>query len=204
MDGENLTIRLQALASATSLQLKEGPYWKRDVFIWLPGLSPRAPWGELEAWASVGPASTRSHYYTSVGGDEHTLEAVRTSLWTMGFDPYVFKRDASTKRSKGVDIALAKDMLGHAFHGHYDLALLVAGDADYVPLVEEVKRLGKVVHVLFPEAYGLGDKLRLASDDFTDLTSEFTQRWKAAARVTPSPEDSVTVTGSTSPKASKT
>ena len=33
-----------------------------------------------------------------------------------------------------------------------------------MPLVNEVKRLGKVVHVLFFENEGLSDDLRLASD----------------------------------------
>ena len=38
------------------------------------------------------------------------------------------------------------------FEDHYDVAVLIAGDGDYVPLVEEVKSLGKVVYVLRPEA----------------------------------------------------
>jgi len=46
-------------------------------------------------------------------------------------------------------------MLSHAFLNNYDVATLIAGDADYVPLVEEVKRLGKVVYVLFFVSNGL-------------------------------------------------
>ena len=37
---------------------------------------------------------------------------------------------ADTRRSKGVDIILTKDMLSHAFPGNFDAALLVAGDGD--------------------------------------------------------------------------
>src|SRR4051794_12186407 len=45
--------------------------------------------------------------------------------------------------AKGVDISLTKDMLVQAFLGNYDIAVLVAADGDYLPVVEEVKRLGK-------------------------------------------------------------
>ena len=44
-------------------------------------------------------------------------------------------------RAKGVDIALTKDLLSHAFLDNYDAVVLVAGDGDYVPVVEELKRL---------------------------------------------------------------
>ena len=54
---------------------------------------------------------------------------------------------------------------------HYDVAVLIAGDRDYVPLVEEIKRAGKGVVVSFfegPES-GLDAHLRLASDSFLSL-----------------------------------
>ena len=61
--------------------------------------------------------------------------------------------------SKGVDIALTCDMLSHASHDNYDVAVLIAGDGDYVPLVDEVKRLGKLVHLVFFQSTGLNPKL---------------------------------------------
>ena len=48
-----------------------------------------------------------------------------------------------------MDIQLATDMLSNGFSDNYDIAILVAGDADYVPLIEEVQRLGKLVYVTF-------------------------------------------------------
>ena len=39
------------------------------------------------------------------------------------------------------------------------VAVLVAGDGDYVPLITEVKRLGKVVYVVFFNDYGLSTEL---------------------------------------------
>lgn len=42
-------------------------------------------------------------------------------------------------RQKGVDILLAVDMLSKAYLNHYDIALILAGDDDYVDLIRAVK-----------------------------------------------------------------
>src|SRR5262249_52320161 len=111
------------------------------------------------------PTATRSHYYASSQGDEPKLAGIREALWKLGFHPEVFKRDSSTNRSKGVDIALAKDFLCNAFFDNYDVAVLFAVDGDYVPMVNEVKRMGKVVYVASFYESGLNPSLRLASDE---------------------------------------
>jgi len=48
-------------------------------------------------------------------------------------------------------------MLSHAFLDHYEVACLVTGDADYIPLVEEVKRAWEDcrVHVLRQRTFGM-------------------------------------------------
>jgi len=48
---------------------------------------------------------------------------------------------------KGVDIQLATDMITHSFKNNYDVALLVAGDNDYVGAIQAVKDNGKNVEV---------------------------------------------------------
>jgi uncharacterized LabA/DUF88 family protein len=53
--------------------------------------------------------------------------------------------------------------------GNYERAVLIAGDGDYVPLIEEVKRLGKRVFVRFIGAY-TNPELKLSADDF-DISS---------------------------------
>jgi len=56
---------------------------------------------------------------------------------------------------------------------------LIAGDGDYVPLVEEVKHLGKrVLVIFFSEDSGLSPALKLAADDFFDWTNSFVGAWK--------------------------
>jgi len=66
-------------------------------------------------------------------------------------------------RQKGVDVQLAVDMLVGAFEGAFDVAVLVAGDADFIPVVEEVKRRGVMV-VAAAEPVSLADDLRRVAD----------------------------------------
>ena len=70
--------------------------------------------------------------------------------------------------SKGVDICLATDMITHACKKNYDIAILVAGDGDYVPLVEAIKNEGCRVIVWFVQN-GLNEKLKQKSDHFWDI-----------------------------------
>lgn len=64
-----------------------------------------------------------------------------------GAIPYdLFRREFGTE--KAVDVNLAVDLLQLA--DNYDVAIIVSGDGDYVPVVQAVKDLGKrVVNVSF-------------------------------------------------------
>jgi uncharacterized LabA/DUF88 family protein len=44
---------------------------------------------------------------------------------------------------KGVDVQLALDVLDYAHEDRFDLAVLVTGDADFVPLVRKITSIGK-------------------------------------------------------------
>ena len=46
---------------------------------------------------------------------------------------------------KGDDIHLATDMLSSAYENKYDVAILVSGDGDFVPVIRKVQKLGKKV-----------------------------------------------------------
>jgi len=41
---------------------------------------------------------------------------------------------------------IAVDMLSQAYNNAYDVALLLTGDSDFVPAIEKVKALGKIVY----------------------------------------------------------
>ncbi len=181
VDGENFTIRGQKVAIAKGMNLEEGEWFSRNVFMWLPSRDGRSRPDssvnrELE---QLQPRAIRSYYYTSVAGDPDRLNAVRDSIHHLAFNPVVFKKNAQEEKAKGVDIALTKDMLMHAVRDNYDVALLFAGDGDYVPLVEQVKSLGKVVYVGFFEREGLNAELRRAADFFFDITHEYVRAWAA-------------------------
>lgn len=127
----------------------------------------------------VSPHAVRAYYYTSVTGDAAKLQEVNESLRKLAFEPKVFKKSANRK-SKGVDISLTKDLLSQAFLNNYDFVVLIAGDADYLPLVEEVKRLDKILYLTFL-SNRLSDDLRLAADWFGSLDKLFLERWRPSA-----------------------
>jgi uncharacterized LabA/DUF88 family protein len=179
VDGENVTIQGQKVLHASSVTLTSGQFWEKDVFLWRavgsPDNSGRRAF--FRTALEIQPDALRSYYYTSVTGSEETLESVSTTLWNIGFTPRVFKKAKKEQKSKGVDIALCTDMLSHAFAGHFDVAVLLAGDGDFQPLVDQVKRTGCIVVVgAFTE--GLSPRLRLAADYFFELDHPFEQFWK--------------------------
>jgi hypothetical protein len=180
VDGENLTLRAQELARKKSIALQPGGHYEPNVFVWMPGVPPTqnvVPGARV----SVQMHAVRAYYYTSLVGDQQRLDAVTEALWSLGFSPEVFKKTRQETKAKGVDIALARDMLGHGYRDNFDVALLVAGDGDYVPLVTELKHLGKLVYVGFFGASGLSAELRLASDSFFELEPFFFDQWQRSA-----------------------
>jgi uncharacterized LabA/DUF88 family protein len=175
VDGENFAMRAKPLANKVSMTA--GPHYREDTFLWFP---PRKAKNGLQTVlpGNIELNSYRSYYYASVpGGSERVLE-VRRELSNLGFNAKAFHKDKGKRGSKGVDISLATDMLSHAAHGHYDAAVLIAGDGDYVPLVNEVKRCGRLVIVAFLESVdGLSEELKFAADTFIALDALLEQAW---------------------------
>lgn len=161
VDGENLAIRLaETLGGQT---LKSSVKLVRDVYVW--------SWGANDS-CHPNCEIIRRYYYTATQGDHPKLEAVETALKRLGVEaPRVFKKQKG-RRAKRVDIQLSTDMLGHAHRGNYDIAILVAGDEDYVPLVEAVQREGRRVAVWFFED-GLSPALFKASDHAFNIRTVF-------------------------------
>jgi hypothetical protein len=158
VDGENLAIRYGNLLRQRAVEPRPHVVHVPNVIVWSPRLSDRGP--------SV--AVIRRYYYTSLLGDVPALAQMENTLKDVGIEaPRVFKKDKS-KGSKRVDISLATDMLLHATRKHYDVAVLVAGDEDYVPLVRAVQGEGARVHVWFvPD--GLSPALQHVADSYLDL-----------------------------------
>ncbi len=78
------------------------------------------------------------------------------------------EKRGNTVVEKGIDVAIATDMLRRAYSNAYDTAILVSGDADLVPAVEGAKDLGKHVENAFVYI-GHSRHLRQTCDRFTLL-----------------------------------
>ena len=46
-----------------------------------------------------------------------------------------------------MDVSLACEMLEHALMNHFDVAIVVSGDRDFVPAIQKVQAAGKRVEV---------------------------------------------------------
>jgi uncharacterized LabA/DUF88 family protein len=158
VDGENLAIRYGAALSKQSRAPRPEVQYERNVFVWSPLLNP----------ADGSPSVMRKYYYTAVQGDAPSVADIEKRLKGLGIEtPRVFKKTKG-KGSKRVDISLATDMLVHAARKHYDVAVLVAGDEDYIPLVRAVQFEGERVSVWFTSD-GLSPDLLHVADDFVNL-----------------------------------
>ena len=80
---------------------------------------------------------------------------------------------------KGVDIQLATDMITHSFKGNYDVAVLVAGDNDYVGALQSVKDNGKHVEVALFGKEQTSRQLRTVADKVITINARFLKGcWK--------------------------
>ncbi len=157
VDGENLAIRYGKLLGG--VRPVSHVTYEPNVFVW----------SELLNMADhVTCEVVRCHYYTTVEGDEPKRRTIHERLQELSVQaPHVFHKPRSTS-SKQVDVSLTVDMLNHAHRRNYDAAVLVAGDADYIPLVKSVIDSGRRVFLWFVSS-GLSPDLRRSVDHFYDL-----------------------------------
>ena len=158
VDGENFAIRYKEVSS--NKEIPSHVKYIPDVFLWSD---------ILDKVCHNTFNVVRKHYYTSIKGDQTKLEEVEDYLKNCNIDaPRVFKKHRNGKTKK-VDISLSTDMLYHATKKNYDVALLIAGDEDYVPLIEAVQLEGCRVYVWF-FSNGLARSIRVKCDKFVDIT----------------------------------
>lgn len=95
-----------------------------------------------------------------------------TDSVTVKTRPLRYTPNKQRDREKGIDILLATDMLQQAYVNGYDSMILVSGDGDYAPVLEEVKKMGKRVENAFLEA-NRSNALRTVCDVFIELDEKF-------------------------------
>jgi len=80
---------------------------------------------------------------------------------------------------KGTDVQLATDMITHNFKNNYDVAILVAGDNDFVGALQAVKDNGKHVEVALFGKQGTSRQLRDTADRVITINARFLKDcWK--------------------------
>ena len=72
---------------------------------------------------------------------------------------------------KGIDVQLTADMITHGFKNNYDVAILVAGDNDFVPALQAVKDSGKHVEVALFGRGGTSRQLRGVADKIITINA---------------------------------
>lgn len=81
---------------------------------------------------------------------------------------------------KGTDVQLTADMLTHSFKNNYDVAILVAGDTDFVSALQAVKDNGKNVEVALFGKIGTSQQLRRVADRVISINARLLKGcWKS-------------------------
>lgn len=155
IDGENLAKRYKNMLGNDKPHTHVN--YSPDVYVWSHFLN-----------FNPGRDIVRKYYYTSIVACPDDITKTVEELKKIGIEaPRVFKR-TNTRPAKQVDISLSVDMLTHAHRKNYDVAVLVAGDEDYVPLVEAVMAEGRRVCLWFVED-GLSPLLKNRVDFYYSL-----------------------------------
>jgi len=76
--------------------------------------------------------------------------------------------DPNQRKQKEVDVSMAVKMVLYAARDNFDTAIIVSGDRDFVPAIEEMQEMGKTVEVAMFSATAAVDMMRVA-DRFYNL-----------------------------------
>lgn len=179
VDGENLVMRYQAMVTAGE-KPKKGVIHVQDSFIWHANVT---TWSCMDI--------QRVTYYTSTTGDQAKLNELKTKIASTQFEfhyengedvpagsaqllPRVFHKTTKKLKTRNVDINIAVDMMRAAHTSSVELLLLLSGDGDYLPVIEECMRNGKSVWVCSFSS-GLNSNLPVSVDLYETLDDVFFQ-----------------------------
>jgi|TARA_Y100000310_G_C20622650_1_gene784194 uncharacterized LabA/DUF88 family protein len=85
---------------------------------------------------------------------------------------------------KGDDVYLANDVIKSAYENSYDVAIIVSGDEDFLPIIRTVRALGKkVTNAYFPKTSSY--LLRKACDSSINLKNELKNKESKYGRTIP-------------------
>lgn len=177
VDGENLVMRYQAMV-AGGRKPKKGVAHIPDTFVWHAGVT---TWSCMDI--------QRVSYYTSATGDQKRISEIRTQIagteykfshdtdpdtpeGSMQLVPRIFHKSSKSRKTRNVDINIVIDVMRAAHLPSAEMLLLLSGDGDYLPLVQEAMRLGKQVWVCSFSS-GLNSELATSVDLYETLDDIF-------------------------------
>jgi uncharacterized LabA/DUF88 family protein len=169
VDGENLVARFQHM-------VRSGKHWPVHDVVYAPNV---LVWHKrlFSMWEVD---YFRINYFQSVSGGEDVLNHARETISNIQDDrtrnpyrycqltPSIFVKKKREHRTRIVDIHLTIDAMRMAYTDQIEILCIVSGDGDFVPLIEEVKRRGKMVVVAALDS-GRNEKLKTSVDRFIDL-----------------------------------
>ncbi|MFH1367665.1 MAG: NYN domain-containing protein [Elusimicrobiota bacterium] len=170
IDGENLYNRYKACIDSGSEPATSVTCFNN--FVWAPGI--------LHIYDTM--EILRVSYYNTFVGSLDELEALNNKISKIGYEftyeqqysrkstivPRIFKKENRSKGTKSVDINISIDALRSAYNDTIDRLILVSGDGDYIPLIEEVMRQNVQVYVGALSS-GLNPQLESKCDKFYNL-----------------------------------
>ncbi|MAH45763.1 hypothetical protein CMI37_08025 [Candidatus Pacearchaeota archaeon] len=87
-----------------------------------------------------------------------------------------------TYKQKKIDVIMSLDIAKKCFEKQIHYAVLIAGDSDFVPSVEEAKNYGAIVY-LFADKDSLNKELFNKADEFFPLNKEFFEDCKLVKHI---------------------
>ncbi len=180
IDGENITMRYQAMIAEGRVAKRKVKHVK-DTFVWHP---------EITRWTMMD--IVRLNYYTSATGDAMRLGALRREIANVFYEydfstekhvsaasgqivPKLFHKVTQSRKTRNVDINIIIDVMRTSNLRDCETLYIVSGDGDYLPLIEEVGRLGKQVY-LSAFSSGLNDRLVSSVDTYCELDDFFFEK----------------------------
>jgi uncharacterized LabA/DUF88 family protein len=173
IDGENLVFNYQTLLK-DQLETNDDIIYEKNVFVWHPNTITDIHQYEI----------LRATYYTYVVGDDVKYKDINNKIKSLYFfkdnrsslpnnlKPCVFKKNKQGTKTKGVDIKMTVDILSNVYHDNLDAVCLIAGDGDYLPIIEEVMRNGKQVY-LASFSKGLNPNLLNHVDKYIEIDNVY-------------------------------
>jgi uncharacterized LabA/DUF88 family protein len=145
----------------------------KDTFVWHGDITTSTPMDV-----------TRVSYYTSLCGDDDKLSETANSIAKVEYDcsddylrtgqlvPRVFKKGQRGNRSRLVDIEIGIDVMLAALGCPVEAIMILSGDGDFLRLMREVARTGKLI---WAGAFssGLNPEIPRTVDRFLQLDEYF-------------------------------